>query len=148
MSSPAHAAPAPPPPSRLGSEAVTHGIRITVTPQYLPDQSDAARPQHVFGYAVRITNEGDAPVTLLSRRWRIVDANGNEEEVVGEGVVGVQPRMNAGESFGYSSYCHLRTRWGTMEGEYTLRRDDGRRLAARIARFFLAVESAPAGATA
>lgn len=131
-------------PSRLGSEAVTHGVRVAVAPRYLPDHSDPSRPQHVFGYAIRIANEGDAAVTLVSRRWRIIDANGNEEEVAGEGVVGVQPRIPAGDSFEYSSYCPLRTRWGTMEGEYALRRDDGQRLTVRVARFYLAAEPGPA----
>jgi ApaG protein len=128
------------PSRRLGSETVTHGVRVTASPRYLPDQSDPARPHHGFSYAIRIANEGDVPVTLLSRRWRIIDANGAAEEVVGEGVVGRQPRIAPGGSFEYSSSTSIRTRWGTMEGEYTFRRDDGQRLDVRIARFYLASE--------
>ena len=119
---------------------MTHGVRVTVSPRYQAEESDPARPLHVFRYAIRISNESDAPMTLLSRRWRIIDANGEEEEVVGEGVVGVQPRIGAGKSFEYSSFCPLRTRWGTMEGEYTLRRDDGHQLQVQVARFYLAAD--------
>ena len=39
--------------------ATTRAIRVTVRPQYLPDQSDPARSQYVWGYQVRIENTGD-----------------------------------------------------------------------------------------
>jgi ApaG protein len=86
---------------------------------------------------VKITNEGEAPIRLISRYWLIVDAQGRSHEVRGEGVVGQQPRIMPGESHEYSSYCPLPTMWGTMEGRYQMRRDDGTTFDATVARFYL-----------
>ena len=68
---------------------------------------------------------------------RITDARGRMIEVKGEGVVGEQPRLAPGDTYEYSSFCPLRTPWGTMEGSYTMRRDDGQEFQADIARFYL-----------
>lgn len=112
---------------------------MVVQPRFLPEQSDPSIHQYIFIYQVRIVNEGDAPVRLISRRWLIVDARGNGHEVHGEGVVGQQPRLASGEFHEYSSYCPLPTPWGTMEGTYQMRRDDGSVFDVRVARFYLAV---------
>lgn len=122
----------------LGSEAVTAGIRVAVTPAYAPERSDPSAPEHVFSYRIRISNEGADPVQLLSRRWLIVDALGRRHEVEGEGVIGQQPRIEPGQAFEYESWCPLRTVWGTMEGFYVMTRDDGTTFEARVARFYLA----------
>ena len=121
----------------LGSVAETREIRIAVVPQFVPEESDPRELKYVFSYRVRITNNSQTPVKLLNRRWRIVDAHGGEQEARGEGVVGQQPRLEAGQSFEYSSWCPLRTSWGTMEGFYTFATDSGEKFDARIERFFL-----------
>ena len=90
-----------------------------------------------------ITNEGTEPAKLLTRHWIILDANGNRKDVKGPGVVGEFPNLAPGESFQYFSGCPLPTQWGTMEGTYTMERENGDRFTARIGRFFL-VPSAPA----
>jgi len=105
----------------LGSDVVTRGVRVRVTPSFLPERSDADHGVWVFQYRVRISNESDTPVTVLSRRWVIVDADGERQEVRGDGVIGQQPTIMPGQEFQYSSYCPLGTSWGTMEGQYTLR---------------------------
>lgn len=125
--------------TRLGSEAVTEGVSIRVTPSYLPDQSDPGEPRYVFGYHIDVTNGTGMGVQILSRRWRIIEGDGEAHEVVGDGVVGLQPHIAPGESFHYGSFCPLRTEWGTMEGEYLARWDDGRRVELKIARFYLAL---------
>jgi ApaG protein len=130
-------------PGCRGSECLTAGIRVDVRPSYIEDQSDPSARQWLFAYRIRIANEGVEPVKLLRRHWTIVDAGGNEEEVRGDGVVGNQPRIEPGQGFEYSSYCQLRTNWGTMEGSYEFRADDGRRVDAAIARFFLVGPDAP-----
>ncbi len=106
----------------FGSDTTTHGIRVSVVPSFSADRSDPDHRVFVFVYRIRIVNESDAPVTLLSRRWIIVDASGERQEVQGDGVVGRQPTIAPGAAFEYSSTCPLKTSWGTMEGEYTLRR--------------------------
>lgn len=125
---------------RLGSEATTEGVRVSVTPSYLPEHSDPLERRFVFAYRIKITNESDRWVKLLSRRWVIVDSLGERQEVVGEGVIGAQPELEPGQSFEYSSYCPLTTPWGTMEGEYTMRLQSSEEFHASVARFYLVAE--------
>ncbi len=110
---------------------------MDVAPRYLPEHSQPALNKFIFAYRVRILNESTDPVRLLSRHWVIVDADGERHEVKGDGVIGQQPSLVPGEVFEYSSHCPLQTPWGTMEGEYTLGRDDGTFIGAKVARFFL-----------
>ncbi len=121
-----------------GSECESNGFRVSVFPSFVPDHSDPTARQYVFGYRVRIVNESAVTAQLLSRAWRIVDANGRENEVRGEGVVGQQPVLRPGQTFEYSSFCHLTSAWGTMEGEYVFQREgDEHHFNVKIARFFL-----------
>ncbi len=124
---------------RLESDAVTHGVRVHVVPAFVPEESDPHQRRFIFSYRIRITNEGSAPVKLLSRRWLIIDAHGRQDAVEGGGVVGKQPRLMPGETFEYASFCPLTTPWGTMEGSYQMTREDGEKLDVKIARFFLAM---------
>ncbi|MEM7200587.1 MAG: Co2+/Mg2+ efflux protein ApaG [Planctomycetota bacterium] len=127
----------------LHSDTVTEGIRVQAAAQYLPDESDPQADRFVYVYRIVIRNEGNRRAKLLTRHWIIRDADGHREDVKGPGVVGQFPDLAPGETFHYVSGCPLRTRWGTMEGTYTMERDDGDRFPAEIGRFFLA-PTAPA----
>ena len=120
------------------SEAVTKGIRVAVQSRYLPERSSPSGRQYAFAYTVTIANEGDKPTRLVSRHWIITDADGNVQEVRGDGVVGAQPRLAPGQSFEYTSWCMLPTPHGTMQGTYQMVRDDGEKFDAEIAPFLLA----------
>ncbi len=122
---------------QFGSDAVTNGIRIQVSPRFVPETSDPVSGQYNFEYMVTITNEGAEPVTLRHRHWRIVDGDGESREIDGEGVVGKQPTLAPGERFEYQSFAPLMTHWGTMEGAFTFERVDRSAFDARVARFFL-----------
>lgn len=122
---------------KFGSDAVTNGIRIQVSPRFVPETSDPVGGQYNFEYLVTITNEGAEPVTLRHRHWRIVDGDGEAREIDGEGVVGKQPTLAPGERFEYQSFAPLMTHWGTMEGAFTFERPDHSAFDARIGRFFL-----------
>lgn len=122
------------------SDTTTDGIRVGATAFFLPEESHPDDRQFVFGYQIVIVNEGDTPAKLLSRHWTIIDANGEKEEVRGPGVVGEQPRLEPTKGFKYTSYCPLRTEWGTMEGTYEFERDDGERFNVKIGRFYLVRE--------
>lgn len=115
----------------------TNGIRIEAAAQYLDSESDPDRNRYFYVYRVRICNDGPVKAKLLTRHWVILDANNHREEVVGEGVVGKQPDLEPGESFEYTSYCPLRTQWGTMEGAYSFQTADGVTFEAAVGRFFL-----------
>lgn len=128
------------PHSDLGSTAVTRGVRITVEPKFLPDYSEVANKRYIYGYRVRIANEGDTPVRLMRRHWVIVDGEGERHDVEGEGVIGQQPLIEPGHVYEYSSFCPLSTRWGTMEGSYFFSTPDEQDFEAEVARFYLVAD--------
>lgn len=97
---------------------VTHNIKIEVSPSFIEEQSDPQRSFYFFAYKVKISNEGDKRVQLLRRQWIIVDGEGKTEEVEGAGVVGLQPKVEPGQAFEYSSFCPLQTPTGSMRGRY------------------------------
>jgi ApaG protein len=120
------------------SEAVTNSVRVEVESQYAPEHSQPFQSQWFFYYTVRITNESDETVQLLSRHWIITDANGHIDEVRGPGVVGEQPVLAPGESFQYTSGCPLKTSTGVMHGTYQMTfTEGGERFDIEIAPFAL-----------
>jgi ApaG protein len=124
------------------SSALTDGIRVHVRSEFRPERSAPGIGRYLFAYSIRISNEGGAPAQVVSRHWFISDAEGELEEVVGEGVVGQQPRLEAGETFEYTSFCILKTPHGSMRGSYQMRRDDGSSFDAEIAPFALVTPGA------
>ena len=122
--------------------AVTQGIRVTVTSQYLADRSSPSTSQYVYAYTVHIANEGDETVQLRTRHWIITDAEGKVQEVRGEGVVGAQPTLKPGQAFEYTSGSVLETRFGSMHGTYQMYRENGEHFDAAIPAFTLAPPNA------
>jgi ApaG protein len=119
------------------SEARTHRIRVEVMSRHSAENSQPVQHKWVFQYTVRITNEGEDTVQLLSRHWIITDALDHVEEVRGPGVIGQQPVLAPGESFQYSSWCPLDTPTGMMHGTYQMVRADGAQFDVEIAPFAL-----------
>jgi ApaG protein len=98
----------------------THDITISVKPVYLDDQSEPDESRYLWAYHIRIENQGDDTVQLLTRYWKITDANGKVQEVRGDGVVGEQPVIPPGDAYEYASGCPLETSSGFMVGSYRL----------------------------
>ena len=120
------------------SDTTTNGIRVQVTTKYLADRSSPKEGEYLFAYFIRISNVGTETAQLISRHWVITNADGDEEEVRGEGVVGAQPVLPPGTSYDYNSFCRLKTAVGTMHGEYTLVTPSGDTFEANISPFTLA----------
>ena len=119
------------------SDTVTDSIRVEVIARHSPENSRPLHDEWVFEYTVRITNEGQDTVQLLSRHWIITDALDRVQEVRGPGVVGEQPVLSPGESFKYSSWCPLKTPSGFMKGTYQMVRAGGEKFDIEIAPFAL-----------
>jgi ApaG protein len=117
--------------------STTRGIRVTVRPQYLPDQSDPTKPQFVWAYHVRIENRGDVTVQLRSRHWKVTDGLGQTREVKGPGVVGKTPVLRPGEMFEYTSGTPLSTPSGFMGGTYQMVNEAGENFDIEIPTFSL-----------
>jgi len=119
------------------SEAVTNNVRVEVEAQYAPERSQPFQQNWFFYYTVRITNEGEDTVQLLSSHWVDTDANGRTDEVRGPGVVGEQPVLAPGETFQYTSGTPLNTASGLMRGTYQMVTEEGNHFDVEIAAFSL-----------
>ena len=115
----------------------TKGVTVTVTPYFLDDQSEPDEQHFVWAYQVTIDNQGNEKVQLKNRYWKIIDSNGSEQEVKGEGVVGEQPILNPGEKFEYTSGTPLSTPSGFMGGHYEMETKAGKKFEAIIPQFSL-----------
>ncbi len=121
----------------MSYRAVTRDIEVIVTPSYLEHESSPRSGRWFWAYEVAIVNRGDEAVKLQARYWRITDANGQVQEVRGEGVVGKQPVIRPGETFNYTSGCPLGTPEGIMVGQYFMVSASGETFAVDIPAFSL-----------
>ncbi len=112
---------------------------VSVVPQYLADQSNPDDDEYLFAYTVTVRNTGEVAAKLLARHWIITDADGDVEEVRGDGVVGEQPVLKPGQAFQYTSGCPLTTPVGSMKGSYQCEAEDGTRFDAPIPEFILSI---------
>jgi ApaG protein len=103
----------------------TRSITVRASVSYFAEQSEPQHERWFWSYHIRIENDGDMTVQLLTRHWDIVDARGGHHVVDGEGVVGEQPILHPGDVFDYVSGCPLTTQTGRMEGYYTVCAEDG-----------------------
>ena len=106
-------------------EATPDGIKVTVRPMFLEEQSEPVENHYVWAYHVTIENLGERTVQLVNRYWRITDAKGIVQEVRGPGVVGEQPVLEPGAAFEYTSGTPLTTPSGVMMGAYEMEGPDG-----------------------
>jgi len=95
-------------------------INVSVSTNFLPNQSIPQDKQFVFSYTITITNNSLKPTKLLTRSWLITDAENEVTTVEGEGVVGETPTIAPNQSFTYTSGCLLKTPMGTMQGHYVM----------------------------
>lgn len=112
-------------------------IQVLVRTSYVEAQSIPLEHRYVYTYTITIANKSDVPAQLISRHWRITDANEKLQEVQGMGVVGEQPHLKPGESYTYTSGVILETETGIMEGTYHMRTDEGAMFDAPIPTFAL-----------
>lgn len=115
----------------------TRDIRVSVRSQHVADSSEPDNDVFTFAYTVRIENLGAESVQLLERHWLILSNGVRIAEVVGPGVVGVQPVLGPGESHEYSSSAVIQDPIGTMEGSYTFKSGSGKFFDVKIPKFDL-----------
>lgn len=116
-------------------------VSVQVQSVYIESQSSPDEERYVFAYTITIRNLGRAPVQLLKRYWLITNGNGRETEVQGEGVVGVQPHIEPGGEYHYTSGAVIETPFGTMEGHYEMIDAQGKAFRIAIPVFRLAVQT-------
>lgn len=112
-------------------------FHITAKVVYIPSESKPEQDYHFFAYKISIKNIGSSPAQLMSRHWIITDSRGNQEEVRGPGVVGIQPKIQPGQIFEYDSACPLKASTGSMKGQYFFVGENGESFSVEIPEFYL-----------
>ncbi|HML58721.1 MAG TPA: Co2+/Mg2+ efflux protein ApaG [Ferruginibacter sp.] len=97
---------------------ISKGVKVSVETYYQPENSNPVNGEFMFAYRITIENHNEFPIQLMRRHWFIYDSDGTTREVEGEGVVGIQPLIPAGQSYQYISGCNLKTEIGKMHGTY------------------------------
>lgn len=116
-------------------------VCVQVQSVYIEAQSSPEQERFVFSYTVTIRNLGRTAVQLLGRYWLITNGNGRQTQVQGEGVVGVQPLIEPGNEYQYTSGAIIETPLGTMEGHYQMVDAEGNDFRVAIPVFRLAIPS-------
>ena len=116
---------------------ITNQVKITVEVQFIEHSQKLFEGIYFWAYHIKIENNQLNAITLRHRHWQIIDANGNIQEVDGQGVVGKQPKIEANSVFNYSSGVHLFTNSGIMKGNYLMQKDDGGFFEVQIPQFSL-----------
>ena len=101
-------------------------------------QSDMLTPEnrpHFFAYFITIRNNSDITVTIKGRKWVVNEADGNKTVVEGDGVVGMFPELEPGESFDYHSFHLFSGDWAVATGSYIGVDANGRSVITRIPEF-------------
>ena len=115
-------------------------LEITVQPSFESDNYLSSKEEYIWTYNIKVKNRAGKPLQIISRMWKIIDSDGNEKEIVGEGVVGRKPIINSGEQFKYSSFAQLRSKSGMMYGSYQIKAiESGKVFTAKIPAFSLDV---------
>lgn len=118
-------------------KAVEPSFQIQATVAYIETESRPHHNYYFFAYKIQIKNTGPISVQLQHRHWIITDAFGRIEEVKGPGVIGMQPKIQPGQTFEYDSACPLSTSCGSMKGFYQMMTDDGNEYSIEIPEFYL-----------
>lgn len=118
--------------------AITEGVKVSIETVFQPEYSNPINDHFMYAYRVEISNLTESTVQLLRRHWEIFDSNSTKKVVDGEGVVGVQPIINPGQTHVYVSGCNLKTDFGSMKGHFAVKRlADHAMLEVDIPEFFL-----------
>lgn len=123
-------------------KAMQAEFKITATTVYVESESAPDQHRYFFAYKIMIKNTGNSTAQLMSRHWIITDALGHIEEVRGPGVVGLQPKITAGQTFEYDSACPLKTSSGSMRGTYQFVDESGESFEIEIPEFYLIAPTA------
>jgi ApaG protein len=99
---------------------ISEGVQVSVETFYQQDYSNPQNAEYMFAYRITLENHNSFAVKLHRRHWNIFDSNGEHREVEGEGVVGIQPTLQPGETYQYVSGCNLRSEMGKMYGSYQM----------------------------
>lgn len=101
---------------------VTNGVKVTVETFYQNEYSSPIQHEFMFAYRIKITNNNPFVIKLSFRHWDIFDSDGSVRNIEGDGVVGMQPVIEEGQTYEYVSGAIIHSEIGRMVGYYLMTR--------------------------
>ena len=112
------------------------GLKVVVDRAvYQPDMATPEDRPHCFAYFITIHNNSEKTVIIKGRKWVVDEADGNKTVVEGDGVVGLFPELEPGETFDYHSFHLFGGAWAVAKGSYIGLDEDGQTVVTRIPEF-------------
>lgn len=127
------------PPAEVSTSAAPV-LRVQVQVQALPAGVVSGTR---FRLRFEIRNASSNPVRLLSRRWRLIDADHHQVELLGECVSGQRPEIFPGACYSFTSEVQLTTAWGSLEGSFRALDADGSLIEIELERQMLVTPRVP-----
>lgn len=113
-------------------------ISIEVKPKYMESRSMPERNHFVFNYEVKLRSFSEQSVRLISRCWKITDANGFVEEIESRGLPEDECLLLPHSRIEYKESLTLKTPVGALQGQFTFRHDNGQEFVVDVAAHRLA----------
>ena len=115
----------------------TYDINIDIIAEFKNKLYKEQGYEYVWVYNVAIKNNNNFTIQVISRFWQVLHANGYVENISGDGIVGLQPFIEAGHVHNYSSQISLYASSGMMHGHYNMKDDRGNNLKVVVPAFSL-----------
>ncbi|MBX7156772.1 MAG: ApaG domain [Verrucomicrobiae bacterium] len=111
------------------------GLYVTVDSViHIPEADTPPDKPFAFRYDLSIHNKSQETITIQARKWVVTNEQGEKLVVEGDGVVGVNPHLEPGETFSYHSF-HLIDTPSIAEGAYFGTTEEGEKIMTKIPSF-------------
>lgn len=125
-------------PLEVDPVSVVPALRVQVAVTPLPESAEG---ESVFRVAFELENASSQELRLMSRCWRLIDADHQVSELRGPCVLGQRPKLVPGAAYSFSCELRLATAWGSLEGAIFAVDAEGRLHECSLERQILAVKN-------
>ena len=101
-------------------QQITKGIKVSVSTNFEGNFINDNCVNYAFSYKIKIENNSNYTVQLLTRHWKIIESNHKTKFINGNGVLGENPIVKPDEYHKYSSGCLIYSSIASMSGIYTM----------------------------
>jgi len=124
----------------MGESRELPGLTVTVSRvvHFEPGDKLPANRPHAFVYFITVHNESKETVTLLGRKWIVLEPGGSRVVIEGDKIVGKTPCLAPGGYFSYNSF-HTTAGDARAEGSFHGIDGSGKPVHVRIPPFELTV---------
>jgi len=122
-----------------GFKSETNGIVVSAYPLLVEELSDIEACDLCWVYHMQIENHSQSSITLLERRYEIIDSNGKKQHINNIGINSELAFIDVGETLEYTSGTPLKNASAIVKGSYVMEDDKGNKFEVNIPVFSLDV---------